>query len=59
MNMNDTGDHNKDYKDQCKQLGNPLQKCEHCYCESLFINSQKHIVCCMCGHRRLLNPITC
>ena len=33
--------------------------CEHCFCKrGLFIENQEHLVCCMCGHRRLVNPIT-
>lgn len=31
--------------------------CQHCYCGKITINDQPHLVCCMCGHRTLVNPI--
>jgi hypothetical protein len=41
-----------------KQLGNPISACQHCYCGRITINGREHMVCCMCGHRTLVNPIT-
>ena len=32
--------------------------CEHCYCKRESTSSGEHIVCCICGHKRLANPIT-
>jgi len=41
-----------------KQLGQPISLCQHCYCQTCFIGNKEHLVCCMCGHRMLKNPIT-
>mgnify|MGYP001346067938 CR=1 FL=1 len=38
-------------------LGQSIQ-CLHCYCGRLHINNKEHMVCCMCGHRALVNSIT-
>lgn len=36
-----------------------LHSCQHCYCKrGLYINNQEHFVCCMCGHRTLVNKVT-
>lgn len=31
---------------------------QHCYCGRINVNGQDHRICCMCGHRTLVNPIT-
>lgn len=33
-------------------------RCQHCYCGCGIWNGQEHLVCCICGHRTLKNPIT-
>ena len=33
-------------------------KCEHCFCQTAPHDAKDHIVCCMCGTRRLKNPVT-
>ena len=60
METNDSGDHlknNEDFNAQLRQLGTPIQ-CQHCYCGRTTINGKEHLVCCMCGHRTLVNPIS-
>lgn len=32
--------------------------CQHCYCGKGTWNGKEHIVCCICGHRSLANPIS-
>ncbi|OQA43422.1 MAG: hypothetical protein BWY48_00489 [Parcubacteria group bacterium ADurb.Bin305] len=27
--------------------------CKHCYCQEKNIDGKTHLVCCMCGHRKL------
>ena len=32
--------------------------CQHCYCGRGSWNTKEHLVCCICGHRTLANPIS-
>lgn len=32
--------------------------CLHCYCGRGYWNGREHLVCCICGHRTLKNPVT-
>jgi len=41
-----------------EQLGKPITQCQHCYCSESMVNGKPHLVCCICGHRTLKNPIT-
>lgn len=43
---------------QLRQLNNPIRQCQHCYCGRAILNSKEHLVCCMCAHRILSNPIS-
>lgn len=33
-------------------------KCEHCFCTVIIVNERKHLTCCMCGHRKLVEQVT-
>ncbi len=35
-----------------------LGGCQHCYCGHGTWNGREHIVCCICGHRTLANPVS-
>lgn len=39
-------------------LSQAFSRCQHCYCGSGIWNGREHLVCCICGHRTLKNPIT-
>lgn len=43
---------------QLRKLGSPIGQCQHCYCVRVSVNKQEHFVCCMCGHRTLVNRIS-
>ena len=48
---------NKKTEEELKQSNQ--RECEHhCYCQRIWVNDQEHLVCCMCGHRTLVNKIT-
>lgn len=60
MENKETGEQIEDNdftKMQLRKLGQPIQQCQHCYCQTVFVGGQEHFSCCMCGHRTLKNPI--
>jgi rRNA maturation endonuclease Nob1 len=61
MENKETGEqieNNDYYRMEMEKIKNPFIQCQHCYCGKININNQPHRVCCMCGHRQLVNPIT-
>jgi len=49
---------NDDFRMQARKLGNSIPQCQHCYCGRSEVNGKMHMVCCMCGNRTLVNPIS-
>lgn len=61
MENKETGEQIEDndfFRMQLRKLNQPISRCQHCFCGSGFFNNQEHLICCMCGHRQLKNPIT-